>query len=70
MPLSIEIAFSSLADKALTSAGLANFEFNSGNKADGTWFLIFSIKSSSFLSMKKTGTLLIDDILFAKETNL
>ena len=36
IPLSIDTAISILEDKAVTKAGHANSEFNSGNIADGT----------------------------------
>ena len=52
-PLSIEIAWSNLDDNAVTSAGHASSEFVSGNRAEGTWFLIFSIICSWFFSIKK-----------------
>ena len=55
MPLSIETAVSNLADNAVTRAGQDNFESTSGNIAEGTWFLIFSIKSILSFSIKKTG---------------
>ena len=70
MPLSIETAVSSLADNAVTRAGQANLELTSGNIAEGTWFLIFSIKSILSFSIKKTGILFFDKILFAKAVNL
>ena len=70
IPLSIETAVSSLEDSAVTKAGQAKFEFSSGNNALGTWFLIFSIKSILFFSIKKTGVLFFDVILFAKAVNL
>ena len=54
-PLSIDTAVSNLEAKAVTRAGQGIFEFNSGKIAEGTWFLIFSIKSISFFSIKKTG---------------
>ena len=36
IPLSIDTAISNLDDSAVTRAGQANLEFNSGNIADGT----------------------------------
>ena len=68
--LSIEIARSSLEDKAVTNAGQVKSDLVSGNKADGTWFLIFSIMCSWFFSIKKTGILFFIKDLFAKEINL
>ena len=47
-----------------------NFEFISGNRADGTWFLILSIKSTFSFSIKKTGILFLEIILLAKAVNL
>ena len=69
-PLSIVIAWSNLAAKAVTKAGHDNFDFNSGNRAFGTWSLIFSIICSWFFSIKKTGVLFLIKHLFAKEINL
>ena len=70
MPLSIETAVSNLFAKAVTKAGHDNLEFSSGKIAEGTWFLIFSIKSSLSLSIKKTGTLSFEVTLFANAVNL
>ena len=54
-PLSIDTAWSNLDDNAVTKAGQDNSDVDSGNKAPGTWFLIFSIMCSWFFSIKKTG---------------
>ena len=70
IPLSIETAVFNLEAKAVTKAGQANLEANSGNIAEGTWFLIFSIKLVFSFSIKKTGTLFLERILFAKDVNL
>ena len=70
IPLSIDTAVFNLEAKAVTKAGQDKFEFSSGNIADGTWFLIFSIKSNLFFSIKKTGTLFFESILLASEVNL
>ena len=69
-PLSIETAWSNLQDSAVTKAGQESSEFVSGNKAFGTWFLIFSIMCSWFFSIKKTGILFLIKDLFASEINL
>ena len=69
-PLSIEIAWSNLEVKAVTSAGHDNFDCVSGNKAPLTWFFIFSIICSWFFSIKKTGILFFIKDLFAREMNL
>ena len=53
IPLSIDTAVFNLEAKAVTRAGHANLEFNSGNIAAGTWFLIFSIRSILSFSIKK-----------------
>ena len=55
IPLSIETAVFNLDAKAVTKAGQDSLEFNSGNIAAGTWFLIFSINSILSFSIKKTG---------------
>ena len=56
-PLSIDTAWSNLEESAVTKAGQDNSDCASGNNADGTWFLIFSIICSWFFSIKNTGTL-------------
>ena len=66
----MEIAWSNLADKAVTNAGHDNLDCVSGNNALGIWFLIFSIKSSWFFSIKNTGVLFFIKTLFAREINL
>ena len=70
IPLSIDIALSSLDDKAVISAGQASLDFSSGNNAEGTWFFIFSINSILFFSIKNTGILFLESILLAKDVNL
>ena len=57
IPLSIEIAFSNLVDKALTSGGPDKVVSNSGNKTLFSLFLILSINSIFSFSIKKTGVL-------------
>ena len=69
-PLSIVTAWSNLDANAVTKAGHDRSDFNSGNKAAGTWFLIFSIICSWFFSIKKTGILFLIKHLLAKEINL
>ena len=44
IPLSIDTAVFNLEANAVTRAGQDRFELSSGNIAEGTWFLIFSIK--------------------------
>ena len=58
MPLSIEIAFSSLADNAVTKAGEAKVELCSGNNALSIFDLILLTISTLSFSIKKTGFLL------------
>ena len=66
IPLSIDIAFSSLEDKAVTRAGPDNLDSCSGNNAWGISNLILlEIPLLSF-SKKKTGVFLIVWIFFAK----
>ena len=55
IPLSIDTAVFNLDASAVTNAGQASLEFCSGNIAEGTWFLIFSINSILSFSIKKTG---------------
>ena len=69
-PLSIETAWSNLADKAVTRAGQERSDPVSGNRAPGTWFFIFSIICSWFFSIKKTGVLFLIKDLLAREINL
>ena len=69
-PLSIEIAFSSLEDKAVTSVGEAKFEWCSGNNALGIFDLILFIISELFFSIKKTGILFFFLISFANSMKL
>ena len=70
IPLSIDTAIFNLDAKAVTNAGHENFEFISGKIADGTWLLIFSIKSILSFSIKKTGILFFEVTLLAKAVNL
>ena len=70
IPLSIETAVSNLDDNAVTKAGQDILEFVSGKIAAGTWFLIFSIKSTFSFSIKNTGVLFFESILLANAVNL
>ena len=70
IPLSIDTAVFNLEAKAVTKAGHDNSELSSGNNAEGTWFLIFSINSILFFSIKKTGILFLESILLASAVNL
>ena len=69
IPLSIDIAFSSLVDKAVTRAGDDIFDLSSGNKAVEISDLILLIKSVLFFSIKKTGTFFLTTIFLARFTN-
>ena len=64
-PLSIEIAWSSLADSAVTRAGHEISESCSGNKAEGTLAIIWSTNTELLFSIKKTGVLFLLLISFA-----
>ena len=70
IPLSMETAVSNLEANAVTKAGQDKLDLTSGNKAVGTWFLIFSISSSLLFSIKKTGVLFFELILLASAVNL
>ena len=69
IPLSIEIALSSLDESAVTSGGPDSWESNSGNIALLISLFILWINSKLFFSIKKTGFLFNNEIFLATLIN-